>query len=104
MAEEKKTATAPVELKRTVVGVVISSAMTKTITVRAERMIKHPQFGKYLRRYTKFKAHDESGQAKTGDRVEIVATRPISKTKHWSLLRVIEKGEAALAAAAPAAK
>lgn len=88
------------ELKRKVVGVVVSDKMAKTITVRAERLIQHPKFGKFLRRYTKYKAHDEGRTAKVGDKVELVASRPLSKTKHWVLSQILERGEAALAAAA----
>ncbi|MBI3269222.1 MAG: 30S ribosomal protein S17 [Planctomycetes bacterium] len=101
MAEEKKGPAAGTEkAPRTVVGVVISDKMTKTITVRSEHTIKHPKFGKFLRRYTKYKAHDEKAQAKVGDQVELVASRPISKTKHWTLLRVLLRPGAPAGAAA----
>jgi len=76
---------------RTVTGTVVSDKMDKTITVREERMVKHPLYGKYVRRATVYKAHDETNQAETGDRVEILSTRPISKSKHWRLLRVVSK-------------
>ena len=76
---------------KTVTGTVVSDKMDKTITVREERMVKHPMYGKYVRRSTVYKAHDEANAAELGDRVEILYTRPISKSKHWRLLRVIRK-------------
>jgi len=77
--------------QKTVVGTVISDKMDKTITVRRERMVKHPLYGKYVRRSTRYRAHDEHGKAAEGDTVEIVSTRPYSKTKHWRLLRVVRR-------------
>jgi len=76
---------------KTVTGTVVSDKMDKTITVREERMVKHPLYGKYVRRATVYKAHDETNTAELGDRVEILSTRPISKSKHWRLLRVVRK-------------
>ena len=73
------------------VGVVISDKMDKTITVRVERVIRHPVYKKLLKHQTKFKAHDEKEEAKTGDTVRIEETRPISKTKRWRLVEVIKK-------------
>ncbi len=78
-------------MQRTVTGTVISDSMDKTITVREERMVKHPLYGKYIRRSTRYKVHDEKNTAEAGDRVEIVSTRPISKTKHWRLLRILTR-------------
>ena len=78
-------------MQRTVTGTVVSDSMNKTITVREERMVKHPLYGKYVRRSTSYKAHDEQNQAEAGDRVEIVSTRPLSKTKHWRLLRILTR-------------
>ena len=78
-------------MQRTVTGTVVSDSMDKTITVREERMVKHPLYGKYIRRSTSYKVHDEKNTAESGDRVEIVATRPISKTKHWRLLRILTR-------------
>lgn len=72
-------------------GLVISDKMNKTITVESKRLVKHPKFGKFLKKITIYKAHDEQNQAKRGDEVEIVQTRPLSKTKHWRLLRVVKK-------------
>lgn len=82
-----------------VVGVVVSDKMQKTIVVREERLIKHPRYGKYVRRYTKYKAHDEAGEAHVGDKVEIMQTRPLSKSKCWRFLRVIERAPGELAQA-----
>jgi small subunit ribosomal protein S17 len=73
------------------VGVVTSDRMHKTINVRTERMVKHPLYKKYIRRYSDFKAHDERNEASTGDRVEIQETRPLSKTKRWRLVRILVK-------------
>ncbi len=72
-------------------GIVISNKMQKTITVRVERLIQHPKYKKYVRRYTNFKAHDEENKAQIGDHVEIMETRPLSKTKRWRLVRIIER-------------
>jgi len=77
--------------RRTVVGKVFSSKMNKTISIRCDRRIKHPLYGKYLKRSTVYKAHDEDNQAGEGDTVEIMETRPLSKTKRWRLVRVLEK-------------
>lgn len=67
--------------------------MHKTIVVEVERLIKHTKYGKYIKRSTVYKAHDENNQAGIGDRVEIIETRPLSKTKTTKLLRVIEKAK-----------
>ena len=72
-------------------GEVISNKMTKTIVVRVERRLPHPKFRKVVTAYNKFYAHDEKGEAKLGDRVRIVETRPLSKTKRWRLVEVIER-------------
>jgi small subunit ribosomal protein S17 len=80
--------------RKTKVGIVISDKMEKTITVQVDRLVKHPKYGKYIRKYHKFKAHDEEGQAKMGDKVEIMETRPLSKTKNWRLMKVlVRKGD-----------
>ena len=73
------------------VGEVISSNMAKTIVVRVERRFPHPRFKKVVTGYKKFYAHDEKSAAKVGDRVRIQETRPISKTKRWRLVEVVEK-------------
>lgn len=77
--------------RRAVVGRVTSDRMDKTITVRCDRMVQHPRFKKYVKRSTLYKAHDESNEAHVGDRVEIMECRPLSKTKRFRLLRIIER-------------
>jgi small subunit ribosomal protein S17 len=73
------------------VGEVLSSKMAKTIIVRVERRFPHAQFKKVITSYKKFYAHDEKGEAKPGDRVRIEETRPLSKTKRWRLVEVVER-------------
>ena len=73
------------------VGEVLSSKMAKTIVVRVERRFPHPRFKKVVTAYTKFYAHDEKGEAKPGDRVRIVETRPLSKIKRWRLMEIVER-------------
>ena len=79
------------------VGEVISNKMNKTIVVRVQRRFPHPQFRKVVTAYTKFYAHDEKNEARTGDRVRIQETRPLSKLKRWRLVEVVERGELAAA-------
>ena len=74
------------------VGEVIANKMAKTIIVRVERRFPHRRFHKVVTAYKKFYAHDEKGEAKPGDRVRIVETRPLSKTKCWRLVEVVERG------------
>ncbi|RDH85556.1 MAG: 30S ribosomal protein S17 [endosymbiont of Escarpia spicata] len=76
---------------RTLVGQVVSSAMDKSITVSVERQVKHPLYGKYIRRSTKVHAHDESNECNQGDTVIVEQCRPLSKTKKWRLVKVIER-------------
>ena len=76
---------------RTETGRVISNKMNKTITVLIERKVKHPIYGKYIRRSTKFHAHDENNQCNEGDLVTIAECRPISKSKTWRLVEVLER-------------
>lgn len=73
------------------VGRVISDKMDKTITVQVERLVRHPRYEKFVRMRTRLHAHDEKEEAKSGDLVEVMETRPLSKQKRWRLLRVIEK-------------
>ena len=73
------------------VGEVISNKMAKTIVVRVERRFAHPRFKQVVTGYSKFYAHDEKSEAKVGDRVRIEETRPLSKTKRWRLVQVVEK-------------
>jgi small subunit ribosomal protein S17 len=74
------------------VGEVIANKMTKTITVLVERRFPHPKFKKVVTGYKKFYAHDEKSEAKVGDRVRIQETRPLSKTKRWRLVEIVERG------------
>jgi len=73
------------------VGDVISDKMNKTIVVRVERRFRHPRFKKVVTAYSKFYAHDEKNEAKIGDRVRIQETRPLSKTKSWRLVEIVER-------------
>ncbi len=77
----------------TLTGRVVSDKMDKSITVLIERLVRHPLYGKQLRRSTKIKAHDENNICQQGDLVRIKETRPISKTKSWTLVDVVEKAE-----------
>jgi small subunit ribosomal protein S17 len=77
--------------RRTVTGVVTADKMPKTVKVRVERLVQHPQFSKTLRKHYECYAHDEKREAKLGDKVELMESRPISKLKHWRLVRVVEK-------------
>ncbi|MEJ2452823.1 MAG: 30S ribosomal protein S17 [Candidatus Thiodiazotropha sp.] len=76
---------------RTLVGQVVSDAMDKSITVSVERRVKHPVYGKFMRRSTKVHAHDESNECHVGDTVMVEQCRPLSKTKTWRLVKVLER-------------
>lgn len=78
-------------LRKTKIGVVSSNKMDKTITVNVERKVKHPLYGKFVKKSTRFHAHDEKNECSIGDTVKIMETRPMSKTKRWRLVEVIEK-------------
>jgi small subunit ribosomal protein S17 len=78
-------------LRKTKIGVVTSNKMTKTITVSVERKVKHPIYGKFVKKTTKFHAHDDKNECSVGDVVRIMETRPLSKTKRWRLVEVVEK-------------
>ena len=84
MAEAEKTV-------RTLTGRVVSDKMDKTITVLIERRVKHPIYGKYVKRSTKLHAHDETNQCHIGDKVTIRETRPLAKTKSWALVEILER-------------
>ena len=84
------TETTKVALKRTLVGKVVSDKMDKTVTVLIERHVKHPLYGKIIMRSNKYHAHDETNSVKMGDTVEIQEGRPISKTKAWTVTRVVQ--------------
>lgn len=87
MTEAKKS------LKRTLVGKVVSDKRNKTVTVLIERRVKHELYGKIVMKSSKYHAHDENGECHLGDTVEIAEGRPISKTKSWSVTRLVEKAE-----------
>jgi len=80
-------------LRKTRIGIVSSNKMTKTITVAVERKVKHPIYGKFVKKTTKFHAHDEKNECTVGDVVKIMETRPLSKTKRWRLVEVVEKAK-----------
>ena len=90
-AENTATETLDRNLRKIRIGVVTSNKMTKTITVAVERKVKHPIYGKFVKKTTKFHAHDEKNEASIGDIVRIMETRPLSKTKRWRLVEVLEK-------------
>jgi len=77
--------------KSTVMGTVVSDKMNKSITVLIERRVKHPVYGKYMTRSSKLHVHDENNESRAGDKVEIVECRPMSKTKAWNLVRVVQR-------------
>ncbi len=78
-------------LRKTRIGIVSSNKMDKTITVKVERKIKHPLYGKFLKKTTSFHAHDEKNECSIGDTVKIMESRPLSKTKRWRLVEIVEK-------------
>ena len=78
-------------LRKTRIGVVTSNKMAKTITVAVERKVKHPIYGKFVKKTSKFHAHDEKDECSIGDVVKIMETRPLSKSKRWRLVEVVEK-------------
>ncbi|MBI1343720.1 MAG: 30S ribosomal protein S17 [Terrimonas sp.] len=78
-------------LRKTRIGVVTSNKMAKTVTVAVERKVKHPIYGKFVKKTTKFHAHDEKNECSIGDLVKIMETRPLSKTKRWRMVEVVEK-------------
>ncbi len=79
--------------RRTLQGIVTGDSRNKTITVLVERRVKHAKYGKFVRKHTRYHAHDESETAKVGDKVEIIATRPLSKTKRWRLGRTLDAAQ-----------
>ena len=79
--------------RKKMIGVVVSDKMDKTITVAVSRNVKHPLYKKFVKKTTKFKAHDELNECKIGDTVEIIETRPLSKDKYNRLIRIVEKAK-----------
>jgi small subunit ribosomal protein S17 len=86
--EEQKTVN-----RKTIVGIVASNKMDKTISVLAERRIKHPIYGKFMTKSKKFFAHDENNECNEGDKVKIVEFRPLSKKKRWNLVEILERAK-----------
>ncbi|HKZ74488.1 MAG TPA: 30S ribosomal protein S17 [Steroidobacteraceae bacterium] len=93
MSAETTTATGIAEAKgqRTLTGRVVSSRTQKTIAVEIERLVRHPTYGKFIRRTTKLLAHDENGESKEGDTVQIAPCRPMSRRKSWRLVKVVTR-------------
>ena len=80
-------------LRKTRIGMVVSDKMDKTVVVAIQDNVKHPKYGKVIKRTVKFKAHDDNNECNIGDKVEIMETRPLSKDKRWRLVRIIEKAK-----------
>ena len=79
--------------RKTMTGTVVSDKMDKTIVVAIERRVKHPLYGKIVKRTYKLKAHDENNECSTGDKVRVMETRPLSKDKRWRLVEIVEKAQ-----------
>ncbi len=77
--------------RKRLVGEVVSDKMDKTVVVVVNRLVKHPIYKKYIRRTARFKAHDENNQARMGDKVEIIQSRPLSRTKRWRLAKIVDR-------------
>jgi small subunit ribosomal protein S17 len=80
-------------LRKTRIGVVSSNKMNKTVVVAVERKVQHPIYGKFLKKTTRFHAHDEKNECSVGDVVRIMESRPLSKTKRWRLVEIVEKAK-----------
>ncbi|MDO4217403.1 MAG: 30S ribosomal protein S17 [Bacteroidales bacterium] len=80
-------------LRKERIGVVVSNKMEKSIVVKVERKVKHPKYGKFVKKSTKFMAHDEKNECNIGDTVRIMETRPLSKNKCWRLVEIIERAK-----------
>lgn len=78
-------------MRKTEIGIVVSDKMDKTVTVKVERLVQHPIYKKYIKRYTTYKAHDDQNRCNVGDKVLMVETHPLSKTKRWRIKEIIEK-------------
>lgn len=89
MSEETQTITAR---RRTMLGEVVSDKMDKTVVVQVTRRYKHPRYKKYIQERTRYKAHDENNDARVGDKVRIIESRPRSKDKRWSVQAILERG------------
>ena len=93
MTETTTTTTTQRGFRKTREGYVISDKMNKTVTVEVEDRVQHPRYGKTIRRTTKVKAHDEANSAGVGDRVLLMETRPLSATKRWRVVQILEKAK-----------
>ena len=91
MAETQNTQTLTRAARKTRTGIVVSDKMEKTVVVSIERRVQHPVYGKMVRRTKRLKAHDENNDAKTGDTVRIMETRPMSKDKRWRVVEIVER-------------
>jgi small subunit ribosomal protein S17 len=91
MAETQNTQTLSRAARKTRTGIVVSDKMEKTVVVSIERRVQHPVYGKMVRRTKRLKAHDENNDAKTGDTVRIMETRPMSKDKRWRVVEIVER-------------
>jgi small subunit ribosomal protein S17 len=80
-------------LRKQRTGVVVSDKMDKSVVVEIERLVKHPKYGKFVKKTTKFMAHDETDDCKMGDTVSIMETRPLSKSKCWRVVKIIERAK-----------
>jgi small subunit ribosomal protein S17 len=80
-------------LRKTKIGTVVSNKMDKTVSVKVERRLMHPLYGKFVKRSNKFFAHDEKNECTVGDKVRIMETRPLSKLKRWRLVEIIDKAK-----------
>ena len=80
-------------LRKERIGIVVSNKMNKSISVMVERKVMHPKYGKFVKRSTKFMAHDEKNECRMGDTVRIMETRPLSKNKRWRLVEIIERAK-----------
>ena len=94
MSDQENTANASDKVLRTATGRVVSNKMDKTIAVAIERKVKHPMYGKYIKRTTKVLAHDEQNDCSEGDTVSITECRPLSKNKSWRLVEVVQRADA----------
>lgn len=93
MSEQSEQAVAGTKGRRTMTGRVVSTKMQKTVSVAVERVVRHPVFGKYIRRTTKLLAHDEDNSCREGDLVSIVECRPISRHKSWRVAGILKRDE-----------
>lgn len=89
MSNENNENTATEKRIRTIIGTVVSSSMEKTLVVKVERLVQHKKYRKFIRKHTKYYAHDEANEAEEGDLVEIEQRRPLSKLKRWNLKRIV---------------